>query len=192
MILLIDNYDSFVFNLAQAFMELGEDVIVKRNYQITLKEAEKLSPDFLVISPGPKTPKEAGLSNDLIRIFSDRIPVFGVCLGHQCIAYTFGGKIKRAENVMHGKLSKIYHDEKTIYEGVSNPFSATRYHSLTVEEESLPSCFEISSCTEEGEIMGIRLNGKKVEGVQFHPESFLTEEGMKILRNFLQSGGKND
>jgi para-aminobenzoate synthetase component 2 len=128
----------------------------------------------------------------LIRIFSDRIPVFGVCLGHQCIAYAFGGKIKRAENVMHGKLSKIYHDEKTIYEGVSNPFSATRYHSLVVEEESLPCCFEISSYTEEGEIMGIRLNGKKVEGVQFHPESFLTEEGMKILRNFLQSGGKND
>lgn len=192
MILLIDNYDSFVFNLAQAFMELGEDVIVKRNDQITLKEAEKLSSDFLVISPGPKTPKEAGLSNDLIRIFSDRIPVFGVCLGHQCIAYAFGGKIKRAENVMHGKLSKIYHDEKTIYEGVSNPFSATRYHSLVVEEESLPSCFEISSYTQEGEIMGIRLNGKKVEGVQFHPESFLTEEGMKILRNFLQSGEKND
>jgi para-aminobenzoate synthetase component 2 len=192
MILLIDNYDSFVFNLAQAFMELGEDVIVKRNDQITLKETEKLSPDFLVISPGPKTPKEAGLSNGLIRIFSDRIPVFGVCLGHQCIAYAFGGKIKRAENVMHGKLSKIYHDEKTIYEGVSNPFSATRYHSLVVEEESLPCCFEISSYTEEGEIMGIRLNGKKVEGVQFHPESFLTEEGMKILRNFLQSGGKDD
>lgn len=192
MILLIDNYDSFVFNLAQAFMELGEKVIVRRNDQISLKEAEKLFPDFLVISPGPRTPEEAGLSNDLIRFFSIRVPVFGVCLGHQCIAYAFGGKIKRAENVMHGKLSKIYHDEKTIYEGVSNPFSATRYHSLIVEEESLPSCFEISSYTEEGEIMGIRLKAKRVEGVQFHPESFLTEEGMKMLRNFLQPGGKND
>ena len=145
MILLIDNYDSFVFNLAQAFMELGEDVIVRRNDQISLKEAEKLSPDSLVISPGPKTPKEGGLSNQLIRFFSSRIPVFGVCLGHQCIAFAFGGELKRAEKVMHGKLSKIYHDEKTSYEGVSNPFSATRYHSLIVEEESLPTCFEFSS-----------------------------------------------
>ncbi|MFP4081126.1 MAG: anthranilate synthase component II [Candidatus Aminicenantes bacterium] len=192
MILLIDNYDSFVFNLAQAFMEIGEEVMVKRNDQITLKEAEELSPDFLVISPGPKSPKEAGLSSQLIRFFSDRIPVLGVCLGHQCIAYAYGGKIKRAEKLMHGKLSKIYHDEKTIYEGVSNPFSATRYHSLIVEEGSLPGCLEISSYTEDGEIMGLRLNGKKVEGVQFHPESFLTEEGMKILRNFLQTGGRDD
>lgn len=192
MILLIDNYDSFVFNLAQAFMELGEEVMVKRNDQTALKEAKNLSPDYLVISPGPKTPKEAGLSNDLIRFFSGRIPILGVCLGHQCIAFAFGGKVRRGEKVMHGKLSNIYHDEKTIYEGVSNPFPATRYHSLIVEEESLPSCFEISSYTEEGEIMGIRLNGKIVEGVQFHPESFLTEEGMKILRNFLQRGGKDD
>ncbi len=187
MILLIDNYDSFVFNLAQAFMELGEEVIVRRNDQISLKEAQRLSPDSLVISPGPKTPEEAGLSNVLIRFFSDHIPVFGVCLGHQCIASAFGGIIKRAERVMHGKLSKIYHDDKTIYEGVSNPLSATRYHSLIVEEESLPSCLEISSYTEVGEIMGIRLKGKRVEGVQFHPESFLTDEGMKILRNFLQA-----
>jgi len=186
MILLIDNYDSFVFNLAQAFMELGEEVIVRKNDQISLKEAKKLSPNFLVISPGPRTPKEAGICNELIRWFSVNIPVLGVCLGHQCIAFSFGGEIKRAEKVMHGKLSKIYHDEKTIYEGVNNPFSATRYHSLIVEEESLSSCFEISSYTEDGEIMGIRLKGKRVEGVQFHPESFLTEEGMKILRNFLQ------
>jgi len=188
MILLIDNYDSFVFNLAQAFMELGEEVIVRRNDQISLKEAKKMSPDLLVISPGPKTPKEAGLSNELIRYFSAHIPVFGVCLGHQCIAFAFGGEIKRAENVMHGKLSMIYHDEETIYEGVSNPFSATRYHSLIVEEKSLPSCLEISSYTEEGEIMGIRLKGKRVEGVQFHPESFLTNEGMTLLKNFLQLG----
>lgn len=192
MLLLIDNYDSFVFNLAQAFMELGQEVIVKRNDRITPEEAEKLSPDFLVISPGPKTPKEAGLSNDLIHFFSGRIPVLGVCLGHQCIAHAFGGKIKRAENIMHGKLSKIYHDEKTIYQGVSNPFSGTRYHSLLVEEESLPSCFEISAYTEDGEIMGIRWHEKSLEGVQFHPESFLTEEGMFILRNFLQLGGKDD
>lgn len=189
MMLMIDNYDSFVFNLAQAFMELGEEVIIRRNDQISLKEAKEMSPDSLVISPGPKTPKEAGLSNELIRFFSARIPVFGVCLGHQCIAFAFGGEIKRAENVMHGKLSKIYHDEKTLYEGVNNPFSATRYHSLIVKEKDLPSCLEISSYTEEGEIMGIRLKGKRVEGVQFHPESFLTEEGMKILRNFLQLGG---
>jgi len=192
MILLIDNYDSFVFNLAQAFMELGEEVMVKRNDQITLKEAEKISPDFLVISPGPKTPKEAGFSNDLIRFFSETIPILGVCLGHQCLAYSFGGKIIRAEKVMHGKLSKIYHDEKTIYKGVSNPFPATRYHSLLVEEKSLPSCFEISSYTEEGEIMGIRSKEKRMEGVQFHPESFLTEEGMKILRNFLKRGVTHD
>jgi len=187
-ILLIDNYDSFVFNLAQAFWELGEEIVVKRNDQISLKEAQNLSPDYLVISPGPKTPKEAGISNELIRLFSENIPVLGVCLGHQCIAYTFEGEIKRAEKVMHGKLSKIYHDDKTIYEGMSNPFLATRYHSLIVEEESLPSCLEISSYTEEGEIMGLRLKGKRVEGVQFHPESFLTEEGKKILRNFLQLG----
>lgn len=192
MLLLIDNYDSFVFNLAQAFMELGQEVTVNRNDQLTLQEAERLSPDFLVISPGPKTPREAGLSNDLIRHFSGRIPVLGVCLGHQCLAYAFGGKIKRAETLMHGKLSKIYHDEKTIYQGVSNPFSATRYHSLLVEEESLPSFFEISAYTEEGEIMGIRWAEKCVEGVQFHPESFLTEEGVVILRNFLQLGGEDD
>lgn len=189
MVLLIDNYDSFVFNLAQALRELGEEVVVRRNDQISLEEAKKLSPDFLVISPGPKTPKEAGISNQLIRYFSERIPVFGVCLGHQCIAHTFGGKIKRAENVMHGKLSKIFHDENTIYEGLTNPFSATRYHSLIVEEESLPSCLEISSYTDEGEIMGLRLKGKRVEGVQFHPESFLTEEGIKVLQNFLHLGG---
>ena len=188
MILLIDNYDSFVFNLAQAFMELGEEVIVRRNDQISLKEAKKMSPDFFVISPGPKTPKEAGLCNELIRYFSAHIPVFGVCLGHQWIAFAFGGEIKRAENVMHGKLSMIYHDEETIYEGVSNPFSATRYHSLIVEEKSLPSCLEISSYTKEGEIMGTRLKGKRVEGVQFHPESFLTNEGMILLKNFLQLG----
>jgi len=189
MILLIDNYDSFVFNLTQIFMELGEKVIVKRNDQISIDEAIKLSPDYLVISPGPKTPCEAGLSNKLIEVFSDKIPVLGVCLGHQCIAYTYGGRIKRAEKVMHGKLSRIYHDGKTIYESVTNPFLATRYHSLLVEEESLPSILEISSYTEEGEIMGIRVKGKKVEGVQFHPESFLTQEGKKILRNFLELGG---
>ncbi|MFQ6070395.1 MAG: anthranilate synthase component II [Candidatus Aminicenantales bacterium] len=192
MLLLIDNYDSFVFNLAQAFLELGEKVAVRRNDRITLGEAKKLKPDYFVISPGPKTPEEAGLSSELIRFFSSHIPVLGVCLGHQCLASAFGGKVKRADKVMHGKLSEIYHDEKTIYEGMSNPFSATRYHSLIVEEESLPSILEISSYTEDGEIMGLRLKGKRAEGVQFHPESFLTEEGMKLLRNFLRLGGKND
>ena len=192
MILLIDNYDSFVFNLAQAFMELGEDVIVLRNDQLSSKKAQKLSPDFLVISPGPKTPEEAGISNELIQIFSQKIPVLGVCLGHQCIAYSFGGKVRRADRVMHGKLSRIYHDSSTIYKGLNNPFRAMRYNSLIVEEESLPSCLEISSSTEDGEIMGVRLRGKRVEGVQFHPESFLTEEGMKVLQNFLYLGGSND
>jgi len=192
MILLIDNYDSFVYNLAQAFRELGEEVIVRRNDQISLKEAITVSPDFLVISPGPKTPREAGVCNKLIQFFSQWIPVLGVCLGHQCIGYAFGGQIKRAERVMHGKVSSIHHDDKTIYKGVRNPFSATRYHSLLVEEETLPSCVEISSYTDEGEIMGIRLKRERVEGVQFHPESFLTGEGKKMLSNFLILGGKND
>lgn len=189
MILLIDNYDSFVFNLAQAFMELGQEVQVKRNDGITLQEAQQLKPRALVISPGPKTPGEAGISNDFIKFFSGKIPVLGVCLGHQCIAATFGGRIKRAEKVMHGKLSKIYHDEKTLYAGVRNPFLATRYHSLLVEEESLPDCLEISSFTDDGEIMGLKVKKKNVFGVQFHPESFLTEEGKKILHNFLHTGG---
>ncbi|MFW6131863.1 MAG: anthranilate synthase component II [Candidatus Aminicenantaceae bacterium] len=189
MILLIDNYDSFVFNLVQAFMELGEEIEIRRNDQISLKQAKDLSPQMMVISPGPKTPQEAGISNELIHYFSDIIPVLGVCLGHQCVAYTFGGKIKRADKVMHGKLSKIYHDEHMIYEGVRNPFCATRYHSLIVEEESLPPCLEISSFTEDGEIMGLKMKGKNTWGVQFHPESFLSEEGMKILKNFLYLGG---
>lgn len=188
MILLIDNYDSFVFNLAQAFMELGEKVTVKRNNHISLKQAKNLSPNYLVVSPGPKTPKEACMTNELIKLFAESIPVLGVCLGHQCVAYTFGGNIKRAKRVMHGKLSKIFHDNKTIYEGISNPCWAIRYHSLVVEKESLPSCLEITSHTEEGEIMGIRIKGKRTEGVQFHPESFLTKEGKKILKNFLRLG----
>ena len=189
MILLIDNYDSFVFNLAQAFMELDQEILVKRNDSITPTEAQELEPQALVISPGPKTPDEAGNSNDFIRIFSGKIPILGVCLGHQCIAATFGGRIKRAEQVMHGKQSQIYHDEKTLYAGVRNPFVATRYHSLLVEEESLPGSLEISSFTENGEIMGIKVKEKNVFGVQFHPESFLTEEGNKILLNFLHMGG---
>ena len=189
MILLIDNYDSFVFNLAQAFMELGQEVRVKRNDRITLPAAQQLKPQALVISPGPKTPVEAGVSNDLVKFFAGKVPVLGVCLGHQCIAAAFGGRIKRAEKVMHGKLSQIYHDENTLYAGVRNPFLATRYHSLLVEEESLPDCLEISSFTENGEIMGLKVKKQNVFGVQFHPESFLTEEGKKILHNFLHMGG---
>jgi len=188
MILLIDNYDSFVFNLAQAFMELGEHVFIRRNDGITLNEAKELSPQYLVISPGPKTPSEAGICNKLITFFCDHIPVLGVCLGHQCIAAAFGGKIKGAAKAMHGKVSDIFHDGKTIYEGIRNPFQATRYHSLAVEKDSLPSCLEISSFASEEEIMGIRLKGKKAEGIQFHPESFLSPEGKKILNNFLRYG----
>ena len=189
MILLIDNYDSFVFNLAQAFMELGQEVRVKRNDRITLPAAQQLKPQALVISPGPKTPVEAGVSLDFVKFFAGKVPVLGVCLGHQCIAAAFGGRIKRAEKVMHGKLSQIYHDENTLYTGVRNPFLATRYHSLLVEEESLPDCLEISSFTENGEIMGLKVKKQNVCGVQFHPESFLTEEGKKILHNFLHMGG---
>lgn len=192
MILLIDNYDSFVYNLAQAFLELGEEVLVYRNDKIIIEEALALSPDYLAISPGPKTPREAGVANELIKVFSDKIPILGVCLGHQCIARTFGGEVIRAPEVRHGKLSTIYHDGKTIYQGIPNPFTATRYHSLIVTPKSLPPHLEISSQTERGEIMGIRVKGKRVEGVQFHPESFLTQEGKKILKNFLQLGGKND
>lgn len=190
MILLIDNYDSFVYNLAQAFMELDQDVMVRRNDRITLDEAKHISPYALVISPGPKTPDQAGCSNDLIRYCSGRIPVLGVCLGHQCIAYSFGGKIKRADKVVHGKLSRIYHNQDGLYSGVNNPFSAARYHSLLVEKETLPAHIEITAFTEYGEIMGIKVKGQNTVGVQYHPESFLSEEGKKILDNFIKIGGQ--
>lgn len=186
MILMIDNYDSFTYNLVQYFMELGQEIQTFRNDKITIAEIEKLNPTHIVISPGPKEPKDAGISCDVIRHFAGKIPILGVCLGMQSIGYVFGGKIVRAKNLMHGKTSKIYHDGKTIFKGLKNPFTATRYHSLVVERESLPDVLEISANTkEDDEIMGLRHKNLKVEGVQFHPESILTEFGKDLLKNFL-------
>lgn len=183
---MLDNYDSFTFNLVQYLAELGEDVEVRRNDQISLSEIEKLAPEKIVISPGPCTPNEAGISLDLIKNFAGKIPILGVCLGHQSIGQAFGGKIVRAPRIMHGKISLIHHDGKTLYHGLANPFEATRYHSLVIAPESLPDCLEVSAWTEEKEIMGVRHKTLKVEGVQFHPESILTVEGKKLLKNFLE------
>jgi len=186
MLLMIDNYDSFTYNLVQYFGELGEDVCVYRNNKITLDEIETLHPRRLVVSPGPCTPKEAGVSVDAIKRFGGQIPVLGVCLGHQSLAVAFGGEVVRAERLMHGKTSRIQHDGKTIFRDLPNPFEATRYHSLIVKRSTLPSCFEISAETPEGEIMGIRHRSLGIEGVQFHPESILTTVGKDLLRNFLK------
>lgn len=186
MLLMIDNYDSFTYNLVQYFGELGEDIRVYRNDKITVKEIERLKPDKIVISPGPCDPEKAGVSVEAIKKFSGKIPILGVCLGHQSIGYAFGAKIVRAERLMHGKTSPIYHDGKTIFKGISNPFEATRYHSLLIKKDTLPDCFEISAWTKEGEIMGVRHKEFILEGVQFHPESILTKAGKGILRNFLK------
>jgi para-aminobenzoate synthetase component 2 len=186
MLLMIDNYDSFTYNLVQYFGELGEDVRVYRNNKITLDEIESLRPRRVVISPGPCTPKEAGISVDVIKRFGGKIPILGVCLGHQALAVAFGGEVVRAERLMHGKTSKIEHDGKTLYHHLPNPFEATRYHSLVVNRSTLPSCFEISAETAEGEIMGMRHRTLGIEGVQFHPESILTTVGKDLLRNFLK------
>jgi len=185
MLLMIDNYDSFTYNLVQYLGELGEEVRVFRNDAITLETIEALSPDRIVISPGPCTPNEAGISMDVVRTFGGKIPILGVCLGHQSIGAACGGVVIRAPRLMHGKTSMIHHDGKTIFRDLENPFEATRYHSLVVERATLPECFEISAWTEEGEIMGIRHRENTIEGVQFHPESILTAEGMHLLRNFL-------
>ena len=185
MLLMIDNYDSFTYNIAQAIGALGREVRVVRNDEIDVQGAVALSPSTLIISPGPGRPADAGISKALVRHFHDKIPVLGVCLGHQCIVEEFGGVIDRAKHVMHGKVSNIYHDNRTIYDGLSNPFSATRYHSLIAGEETLPSELEVSAYTSEGEIMGVRMKGQPVEGVQFHPESILSPEGVKLLENFL-------
>lgn len=187
MILMIDNYDSFTYNLVQYLGELGEELVVKRNDAISIEEIEALAPDFLMISPGPGTPDDAGISLEAIRYFAGNIPIFGVCLGHQAIAQVFGGKVIRAERLMHGKTSEVDHDSKTVYRDLSTPFTATRYHSLIVERESLPACFHITSWTQQGEIMGIRHKELPVEGVQFHPESIMTGEGKKLLKNFIDS-----
>ncbi len=185
--LLIDNYDSFTFNIVQALGELGEEVRVFRNDRITPDEAAALEPLSLVISPGPGTPDDAGVSIELIKRFAGAIPILGVCLGHQCIVAAYGGSIDRADRIMHGKVSNIYHDGKTIYDSLSNPFSATRYHSLIVHEQNLPAELQVSAYTSEGEIMGVRLAEERIEGVQFHPESILTPEGKGLLANFLQT-----
>ncbi len=184
---MIDNYDSFTYNLVQYLGELGEELVVKRNDSITIEEIEELSPDFLMISPGPCSPDEAGISLEAIKHFAGKIPIFGVCLGHQSIAQVFGGDVVRAERLMHGKTSDIEHDGKTIFEGLKNPLVATRYHSLIVKPETLPSCFTVTAQTIEGEIMAIRHNDLPIEGVQFHPESIMTSFGKEMLRNFIET-----
>jgi anthranilate synthase/aminodeoxychorismate synthase-like glutamine amidotransferase len=184
---MIDNYDSFTYNLVQYIGELGFKVRVYRNDKITLSQIRKLKPSWIVISPGPCTPLQAGISNEVIKAFKSELPILGVCLGHQCIGYVFGAEIVRAERIMHGKTSLIYHDGKSIYQGIPNPFEATRYHSLIIKKDTLPPEFTISAWTKQGEIMGIRHKKYPLEGVQFHPESILTKEGKKILKNFLTS-----
>jgi len=186
MVLMIDNYDSFTYNLVQYLGELGQRIEVFRNDKIGLAEIETMSPDHIVISPGPCTPKEAGISVEAIRHFAGRIPILGVCLGHQSIGEALGGNVIRAGRLMHGKTSPIHHDGRTIFTGLPSPFTATRYHSLIIERESLPGCLEISAWTAEGEIMGVRHRQYLLEGVQFHPESILTQVGHDLLRNFLK------
>ncbi|MDP1758780.1 MAG: aminodeoxychorismate/anthranilate synthase component II [Thermodesulfovibrionales bacterium] len=186
MLLMIDNYDSFTYNLVQHLGEIGEDIKVFRNDKVTIKDIEELKPERIVISPGPCTPKEAGVSVDVIKYFAGKIPILGVCLGHQAIGAAFGGDIIRAPRLMHGKTSMIYHDGKTIFKGIPSPFEATRYHSLIIKKETLPDCLEITAWTDQDEIMGVRHKEFIVEGVQFHPESILTKVGKTLLKNFLK------
>jgi len=185
MLLLIDNYDSFTYNLFQYLSELGEDVRVVRNDKVTLEDVEEMSPQRIVISPGPGTPDRAGISNDVIRRFGASIPILGVCLGHQCIGYSFGATVGRAGEIMHGKSSLIHHDGLGVFEGLPNPFPAIRYHSLAVAAETVPDCLVVSARTDSGIVMGLRHRQYPVEGVQFHPESIVTEIGKDLLRNFL-------
>ncbi len=185
--MVIDNYDSFTYNLVQYLEELGAKTRVFRNDKITAAEIEAMSPEKILISPGPCTPKEAGISIEVIRHFAGKVPILGVCLGHQAIAEAFGGKVVKAGRLMHGKTSKVFHDRKNLFSGLSNPFDATRYHSLIAERDCLPDCLEISAWTKDGEIMGLRHKEFNIEGVQFHPESILTGEGMKLLKNFLSN-----
>ncbi|MBW2688460.1 MAG: aminodeoxychorismate/anthranilate synthase component II [Deltaproteobacteria bacterium] len=186
MLLMIDNYDSFTYNLVQYLRELGEEVVVYRNDKITISEIEELHPERLVVSPGPCTPTEAGLSVSVVKHFAGQLPILGVCLGHQSIGQAYGGRIVRAERLMHGKTSPIFHDGRELFDGLPEPFDATRYHSLLVERTSLPECLEVTAWTEEGEIMGMRHRELPVWGVQFHPESILTVSGMDVLKNFLE------
>jgi len=185
MILMIDNYDSFTYNLVQYLGELGEDIKVFRNDKITISKIKKLRPEKIVISPGPGRPEDAGISCAVIREFAGKIPILGVCLGHQCLGFVYGGRIKGAKRLMHGKTSLIYHNRQTIFRGIPNPFEATRYHSLIVEKKTLPECLEIIAWTKESEIMGLKHKKYPLWGVQFHPESILTEVGKDILANFL-------
>jgi anthranilate synthase/aminodeoxychorismate synthase-like glutamine amidotransferase len=185
MVIIIDNYDSFTYNLVQQIGAFGAVMEIFRNDQVNLEEVERKNPDHIIISPGPCTPKEAGISNDIIKRFAGKIAILGVCLGHQCIAYSYGADVVRARRLMHGKTSLIRHDGKTIFHGLTNPFEATRYHSLIVKEDTLPDCLEVTARADNDEIMGIRHKDYPLEGVQFHPESFLTEEGPKLLKNFL-------
>ena len=185
MILMIDNYDSFTYNLVQYLGELGANLVVHRNDKITLDQIEALAPEKIVISPGPCTPREAGISCDLIRQFAGRVPLLGVCLGHQCIGDVFGGDVVRAGRLMHGKTSLIHHNGEQIFDDLENPFEATRYHSLIVKKETLPDCLELTAWTAQDEIMGFRHKDYPIWGVQFHPESILTVEGKKLLKNFL-------
>ncbi|HXQ97804.1 MAG TPA: aminodeoxychorismate/anthranilate synthase component II [Candidatus Limnocylindrales bacterium] len=185
MILLLDNYDSFTYNLAQYLGELGCELEVRRNDKITLDEVARRKPERIVISPGPCTPREAGICIELIRRFAGEIPILGVCLGHQAIGEAFGGRVVRAKSILHGKTSEVFHDSKTVFRGLAKPFTATRYHSLIVERKSLPRTLEISAETADGTIMGLRHRNLRIEGVQFHPESVLTGPGKDLLRNFL-------
>lgn len=187
MILMIDNYDSFTYNLVQYLGEMGEKLVVKRNDEITISEIEELNPSFIMVSPGPCSPNEAGISMAVIKHFAGNIPIFGVCLGHQSIAQVFGGDVIKADRLMHGKTSPMHHDGRTIFQGLDNPFTATRYHSLIVKKETLPECFEISAWTVEGEIMAIRHKDLAIEGVQFHPESIMTNTGKTLLKNFIET-----
>lgn len=191
MILMIDNYDSFTYNLVQYLGEMGQELVVKRNDQITISEIEELNPAILMISPGPCSPNEAGISLEAIQYFAGKLPIFGVCLGHQSIAQVFGGDVVRAERLMHGKTSEMKHDGRSIFKDLPSPITATRYHSLIVKRETLPDCFEISAETDEGEIMAIRHKELAIEGVQFHPESIMTGDGKQLLRNFVEAHSGN-
>lgn len=185
MILMIDNYDSFTFNLVQYLGELGQELVVKRNDEISIKEIEELNPEFLMISPGPCSPNEAGISLEAIEYFAGKIPIFGVCLGHQSIGQVFGGDVVRADRLMHGKTSQIHHNNQTIFAGLENPLTATRYHSLIVKKETLPDCLEVTAWTDEQEIMALKHKTLPIEGVQFHPESIMTSFGKEMLQNFI-------
>jgi anthranilate synthase/aminodeoxychorismate synthase-like glutamine amidotransferase len=185
-ILMVDNYDSFTYNLVQFLGVLGAELVVFRNDHMSLHDVERLCPDAIVISPGPRAPSDAGISKEVLLEFGHNIPTLGVCLGHQCIGEAYGGKVVRAEHVMHGKTSRVFHDGRGVFAGVESPFEAARYHSLVIEEETLPDCLQVSGRTEDGVVMGVRHREYPVEGIQFHPESFMTGPGMKILENFLE------